>query len=817
MTNQSISAVSTQASSATPTALVCGALHPLVDDLQSFFRNESVAVYAEKRIVASNEYSYAVYVGPWNLVKHSIDEHSVAPKTLLIVINGNEHVREIEISAAKITGLKAFIGGEQDVLAVPIAQFFSFFFSRGKQKIHVLKTIATPDTHRFLLQEEQESSNEDSLKNSVWENETPTKKRRGIGGVTAAAAIIFCSILVFLLYPVLLFSFHSISGVAALRTMVASNEGSSIEHIHDQAVAVATSFEKAQQEFGRFSFMATILGQYRFTQFVARGLSVGKRLGSGTAQVAQAAMQGSEIAPMLSSGGSGVAARVLTVKNMLDLGDTDIAVAEAEIKSLRSDFQQFLQFFKLEKTAEDNLERLARVRHYLAAARMFLAIAPQSIGLNGKKTYLVLFQNNMELRPTGGFIGSFGTLSFEQGKMSDIQIEDVYTADGQLKGHVDPPFAIRTILGQENWYLRDSNWDPNFEVSGETAAWFLEKEMGITVDGVLAVNLTAVAKLLQATGPIPLADYNEEVTAQNLFSLAQTHAQIDFFPGSTQKRDFLGSLGKALLAQLFESSQSTQAKLFAKTIEGFRDKQILVYLRDAGLQQQIRSLGFAGSIASENCVITSCMSDFQMFVDANVGVNKANYFVKRAITDTIVFDREGNSAHTVVLLYRNSSADGKTFPGGVYRNFLRVLVPQGARVLSMKLDDTSIPLGKKDGFIASGDPVYFVDAYEDKTTFEVFFEVPTESDRRLTISYENPGTLNFGSSDGAQYVLTMQKQPGTDDDILRRSIEYPAFWQALVPGGNPNVAGASTLVRSGRLEYNSRLTTDMVTRIQFIK
>ena len=148
---------------------------------------------------------------------------------------------------------------------------------------------------------------------------------------------------------------------------------------------------------------------------------------------------------------------------------------------------------------------------------------------------------------------------------------------------------------------------------------------------------------------------------------------------------------------------------------------------------------------------------------------------------------------------------------------MRVLQPQGATMLSIKIDDIPITLGKKDGFVASGEPVYFVDSYEDKTSFEVFFEVPTESDRRLTISYENPETLNLTSADGARYILTMQKQSGTDDDILRRSIEYPAFWQAVTSGGNPNVAGASTLVRSGRLEYNSRLTTDMVTRIQFVK
>ena len=443
MPHTSFPGFSTQASSTTPTALVCGAVHPLVDDLQSFFRNQSVAVFAEKKIIESHEFSYAVYVGTWASVKQIIDRGNSAPKTLLIIINGTAHIREIEISAPKIMGLKAIIGREQDVLTVPIAEFFSFFFSRGKQRIRVIEETAvqqaqqTPDfvdEETMHIQEKPDSNvasffgkfrsqslhGDESLKNSVWENEPATKRNPKARGITAAAAVVFCSILIFLFYPVALFSLHSINGTLALRKMVAGSEGTTLEHIYEQAVVVANSFEKAQQEFNRFSFILTISGQHRFAQFIERGLSAGKRLGSGTTTIAQAAIAGSEIAPQLTQGGSGVAARVLMVKNMLDLGNTDIAVAEAELKSLHTDFEHFLEFFKLEEVTKNNLERLAKARQYLASARMFLAIAPESIGLNGKKTYLLLFQNNMELRPTGGVIGSVwpgGLLTGKKGVM----------------------------------------------------------------------------------------------------------------------------------------------------------------------------------------------------------------------------------------------------------------------------------------------------------------------------------------------------------------------------------------------------------------
>ena len=68
----------------------------------------------------------------------------------------------------------------------------------------------------------------------------------------------------------------------------------------------------------------------------------------------------------------------------------------------------------------------------------------------------------MELRPTGGVYRQSCSGNLADGRLADFSVEDVYTADGQLKGHVDPPPPISLLLGQEHWYLRDSNWDRIF-------------------------------------------------------------------------------------------------------------------------------------------------------------------------------------------------------------------------------------------------------------------------------------------------------------------------------------------------------------------
>ena len=130
-------------------------------------------------------------------------------------------------------------------------------------------------------------------------------------------------------------------------------------------------------------------------------------------------------------------------------------------------------------------------------------------GRGNAKTYLLLLQNNTELRPGGGFIGNYGLLKFEEGKLKEITVEDVYTADGQLKEQIESPKQLAQLLTVDNFYLRDSNWSGDFEVNADLARDFLKKETGADVDGVIAVDLTFVANLLKATGPVKLSDYNE--------------------------------------------------------------------------------------------------------------------------------------------------------------------------------------------------------------------------------------------------------------------------------------------------------------------
>jgi hypothetical protein len=143
---------------------------------------------------------------------------------------------------------------------------------------------------------------------------------------------------------------------------------------------------------------------------------------------------------------------------------------------------------------------------------------PNLLGFEGKKKYLLLFQNNMELRPGGGFIGSYGLLDVEKGDMTKFQIYDVYDADGKLTDHIEPPYPLRRYLGASHWYLRDSNFAVDFPTSAAQASNFLQLETGERVDGVIAIDTDFLRNMLAVFASVYLPDYKETVTP---FSLAQ--------------------------------------------------------------------------------------------------------------------------------------------------------------------------------------------------------------------------------------------------------------------------------------------------------
>jgi len=425
----------------------------------------------------------------------------------------------------------------------------------------------------------------------------------------------------------------------------------------------------------------------------------------------------------------------------------------------------YLEMDSLHTSLGKRFSFLPEARRQLYFAKSIAPHFSDLLGINSPKSYLVLFQNNAELRPTGGFIGSYGILYFNQGKLADFEVKDVYWADGQLKGHVEPPAELKKYLGEATWYLRDSNWDPDFPISAARAAWFLEKETGRAVDGVIAVNLYLVQNLLSHLGEIYLSDFNETITSANLFEKAEYHSETNFFPGSTQKQDFLGSLAAALLEEIKIAPPDKQISLLKSVWEVAEQKDLSLYLKNQTLEEMILTLGWGGEVRSLSCSLPqNCLADNLMIVESNVGINKANYFLRRSLNHRLNLTPAGVLEETATLDYHNTS-QSQIFPAGRYKSYLRFYLPASAIIDSLRLEDEQ---GKLLKTYQDNEMVRQVE--HNRQSLGCLIEIPVSAKRRLVLNYHQKTYFTPGT---ATFLYLLQKQPGIIDDQFSVNFSAP--------------------------------------------
>ncbi len=447
----------------------------------------------------------------------------------------------------------------------------------------------------------------------------------------------------------------------------------------------------------------------------------------------------------------------------------EIARATEKIERVRislTETHQQIQSVQLPVPARTQiLTSLTSGIEQLSAAQELLPVIRDLVAKEGKRTYMVLFQNPMELRPTGGFIGSFALVTAEQGKIREWKILDVYDADGQLTGHVDPPVPIRKHLSQPNWFLRDSNFDPDFAISGAWAAWFLQKELGISVDGVIGVNLFFAQQLLRVTGPITVSDFgNETVYPNTLFSKAHEHAQGGFFPGSTQKKGFLTAVSKELLARFSSTKSLPWTDLLSVMKSSLEEKQVMFFSTDAALQSYVEQRGWAGRITPTRCIeqtpdgqtATPCLADYLSVVEANLGINKANYIASKAVHIQKSVNSFGTVATILTLMYDNTDKQNNAYAES-YVNYLRIIVPRNTTLTGVTVNDQ--PLSPADVDSASYGA--------DKHIFGFLVTIPPQYAAEVKIAYSLPEKIQMATGG---YQLIYQKQSGDKTGPLLVSV-----------------------------------------------
>jgi hypothetical protein len=287
------------------------------------------------------------------------------------------------------------------------------------------------------------------------------------------------------------------------------------------------------------------------------------------------------------------------------------------------------------------LERLDKYLPLLDSGVHGLLVAPYLLGVDEPRTYLLLAQNNHELRATGGFISGVALLEIDDGQIEELDFRDSYAVDDLTQNHPSAPEPLEQYMLAQLWFVRDANWFADFPASAQVARDLYQLDQGVLVNGVIAADLEAVAMMVAALGPVHLDEYDEEVNAANVMDLMQQYWASPGGEGQTgdwwmHRKDFMGELLSAMMAKLETDPQSLDlAALTDFVSRGFGEKHMLVYVTDPTVQEILTENGWDGALRSTT-------GDFLMVVDTNMGFNKVNASVESTVDYEVHIEEDGS-------------------------------------------------------------------------------------------------------------------------------------------------------------------------------
>ena len=423
----------------------------------------------------------------------------------------------------------------------------------------------------------------------------------------------------------------------------------------------------------------------------------------------------------------------------------------------------------------------ASLKNFLDYSQIFLDV----LGYNGPRKYLFLFENNQEMRATGGFIGSYGILDISNGRVKKLFVDDIYNPDGQLKARVIPPAPIQKMSAV--WTMHDANWFPDFPTSAEKVSWFYEKTGGPTVDGVIAITPELLRDLLEISGPIDMPEYDMSIDAENFIENTQYEVEIDFDREQNQPKKLIADLTPKILDKVMETKGLLP---MMKTLKAFDkallEKHLLLYSRNYNIQKLISGQKWSGEILNTN-------KDYLAVINTNINGYKTDGVIDETIDHYSDIQSDGSIVDTVSITRKhNGGNENFDWWNKVNGDWMRVYVPKGAKLLeasgqtrefvSPALDYDSLGFRKDPQVQTEDDSARFDEQsgtkiYEenDKTVFANWVYVSPGESVTITYKYILPFILSFDSlhHPADSFSILYQKQSGSLGSNLTSQIKLP--------------------------------------------
>ncbi len=377
------------------------------------------------------------------------------------------------------------------------------------------------------------------------------------------------------------------------------------------------------------------------------------------------------------------------------------------------------------------------------------------LGKDKPRNYLVIFQNDGELRPSGGFWTAYATIKIDKGKVIPGAASNIYDLDDKLQSTTPAPRLIKSYhINVPYLNLRDSNLSPDFPIDAQIFLDSYYKAAGKkeTFDAVIALDTNVLVDLVKVLGKLDTRvgtfttepDKRCDGCPKIIYDLEWISGRPRNFIEKDRK-GFLGPVMQALLANALGSEKSKMPLLGEAFFNNIIQKHILFYFPDPEIQKAAVLANISGQItATDNNI------DYFHLNDANFASAKSNIFIRQKIKHEIT-TKNGKVEHKINITYTNPSpASNCNLEKGdlclnapKYRNLFRFYVSPNSQLIKMTGSEieplTYDELGKKvfEGFYGNKYPLY------------------AKASAKTSIQYTSsiPPSPN--------YTLLLQKQPGT--------------------------------------------------------
>ncbi|MAG11258.1 MAG: hypothetical protein CMI52_00415 [Parcubacteria group bacterium] len=424
--------------------------------------------------------------------------------------------------------------------------------------------------------------------------------------------------------------------------------------------------------------------------------------------------------------------------------------------------------FGLYKFVENEIPSFIEEQNKGKETKSLIEMGKILAGFEEERTYLVLLQNNHELRPTGGFIGQYSVITVENGNVKEFLAGDAGVLDTDAPTGVQVPRSpapLKTYLSQNFMFFRDANWNPDFKKAAAQIAQIYALERGERadkLDGVIAIDTSVLEAILKHFGPVNVGDitFNE----QNVIDTLEYEVEIGYKERGIEKRYrklIIQEMAEKLMANAKNVSPIKLPKLIKSAQTLANEKHIVMFDYDTGLQTWYEGNGWAGT--------TGDLSDthFVQVVDANLNAFKTDRVVERSIEHYITQNNEV-SVSSLSLTYKHleKTADYRTKE---YRSYTRVHLPKNAKIVSVDgvVHDENGDIGHDDYLIGNKRIVGF------------FHKVPLGQSETITITYETPAPKSSES-----LKLYYVKQPGTNEPKLTVDARFGKQVASIKGGGS---------------------------------